>query len=113
MIFFAERVDVFGQVDLPRVGFLAAHELEGRIAVVIGRAAVFPIVVVIGDEVAVDARLVQDLGEGVVEGFERAPAAVQEGQPARHHVASRRHAFKGASREKGPRQLSDGVESAT
>ena len=54
------------------------------------------------------ARLAQQLGEGVVEGLERPPAPVQEGEPAGHHVAPRRHAGHRADvvagRRSGPRR---------
>ena len=81
---------------LPGVAFLAAHELVGVVAVVVGGAAVLPVVEVVGHEVAVDAGLVQQLGEGVVERLQRAPAAVQEGQAAGQHVAPGRHAGQAA-----------------
>ncbi len=77
---------------LPRVALLPAHELVGVVAVVVGRAAILPIVEVVGDQVAVDAGLVQDLRKGVVEGLHRPPTPVQEGKPACQHVAARRHA---------------------
>ena len=41
---------------------------------------------------AVDPVLVKEFGEGVVEGLERAPAAVQESEAPGQHVAPRGHA---------------------
>ncbi len=55
----------------------------------VSRAAVLPVVVVVGDQMRVDIRLLQDLGKGVVEGLEGAPAPVQEGQPPGEQVAAR------------------------
>ena len=58
----------------------------------VGGAAILQVVEVVGDQVAVDAGPVQQLGEGVVERLQRPPAAVQEAQPAGLHVAPCRHA---------------------
>ncbi len=44
-------------------------------------AAVLEVVIVVGDQMAVDAGLPQEVGQVVVEGLERAPGAVQEVQP--------------------------------
>jgi hypothetical protein len=81
---------------LPRVALLAADELVAVVAAVIGGAAVLPVVVVVGDQVAVDAGLVEQLGTRVVERLERAPAAMQEGQPPGLHVPPGRHAGQAA-----------------
>ncbi len=62
----------------------------------VGRAAIFEIMIMVGDEVAVDARLEEDFREGIVEGFERPPTPVQEAQAARLHVAAGRHAGQAA-----------------
>ena len=51
---------------------------------------------VVGHEMAVDAGLVQQFRKGVVEGLQRAPAAVQEGKAAGQHVAPGRHAGQAA-----------------
>ena len=98
---------------LPGVAFLAADEFVAVVAVVVGRAAILQVVEVVGDQVAVDAGLVQQLGEGVVERLQRAPAAVQEVQPARsacraapacragcRHSGCRRSRARAASRSK-------------
>jgi hypothetical protein len=79
----------------PRVALLAADELVAVVAAVIGGAAVLPVVVVVGDQVAVGAGLVEQLGERV-ERLERAPAAMQEGQPPGLHVPPGRHAGQAA-----------------
>ena len=58
----------------------------------VGRAAILPIVEVIGNEMAVDPGVMQQFGERVVERLEWTPAAMQKRQPAGKHVAPRRHA---------------------
>ena len=77
---------------LPLVGLLAADEFEAVVALVIGPAAVREVVVVVGDQVGIDAGLGEQRRERVVERLERAPAPVQEVEPARVQVAARRHA---------------------
>ena len=67
-----------GDDALPRIAFVAARDLPTGVAGVVGGAALLPVVVVIADEVGVDAVVLEDFGHGVVEGFERAPTAVQE-----------------------------------
>src|SRR4029077_4197321 len=77
---------------LPRIAFLTAHELVAVVAIVIGRSAILPIVEVIRHEMAVDPVLEKEFGEGVVEGLERPPAAVQESEAPGQHVAPGGHA---------------------
>ncbi len=55
-------------------------------------AAVLEVVVVVGDQMAVDPGLPEQVGQVVVEGLERAPGAVQEVEPPGLHVAPCRHA---------------------
>ena len=62
----------------PGVALLAAHAVPGGVALVIGGAAVLPIVVVVAHQMGVHAGIAQQLGHGIVEGLQRAPAAVQE-----------------------------------
>ena len=87
-----------GRLDhrLPWVALLAADEIVGVVAVVISGAAVAPVVKMVRDQVRIDALLVQQRRERVVEGFQRAPAAVQEIQAPGMQVAPRRHARQAA-----------------
>ena len=96
MVFLAQALPRRLHHGLPGVPLLAANELVGVVAVVIGEAPVFPVVVVVGDEVAVDALLVEQLGERVVERFQRTPATMQEVEPPGLHVTARRHARQAA-----------------
>ena len=81
---------------LPGVAFLAADELEGVVAVVIGGAAILPVMRMVGDQMAVDAGVVEQLRHRVVERLQRAPASVQKRQTSGQHVAARRHARQAA-----------------
>jgi hypothetical protein len=90
-----------GQVDAadPAVVLLAALELPGVEAVVVPLAAEVEVVVVVGDQVGEDRpgrHPAQLLGQHVVEGLQRAPAALQEVVAAGHELAPRRHAGQGA-----------------
>ena len=58
----------------------------------VAEPAVLEVVVVVGDEMRVDARIAKELGDGVIEGLERPPATMQEVEPAGLDVAARRHA---------------------
>ena len=55
-------------------------------------AAFLEVVVVVGDEVGIDAAFAQKIGKGVVERLERSPPAVQEIQATGLHVPPRGHA---------------------
>src|SRR6185437_34607 len=96
MIEFAQALPMRLHHRLPLVAFLAADEFVAVIARVIGGAAILPVVEMVGDEMAVDAGLAEQLRKGIVERLQRSPAAVQEGEPAGLHVASRRHAGQAA-----------------
>lgn len=63
---------------LPGVALLAPRELIAGIAVVIGGAAVLPVVVVVGAEMRIDPVLFQQLRHGVVKGLQRAPAPMEK-----------------------------------
>ena len=60
------------------IALLPTEALPAVVAVVVGRAAVLPVVGVVGTQVGVDPALPQDLHAGTIKGFQRAPAAVQE-----------------------------------
>ena len=64
MVLFPQPFPMRLHHGLPWIALLSADKLVGVVAVVIGRAAVFPIVKVVRDQVAVDARLVEELGKG-------------------------------------------------
>lgn len=81
---------------LPRIVFLAADEVPGLEARVVGGAAILEVVQVVGDQVGIDAVLAHQLGKRVVERLQRPPAAVHEVQPAGVQVTARRHARKAA-----------------
>ena len=84
-------------MSLPLIALLSAEELEGVETRVIGGAAVGPVVLMVGDQVGVDARLLEQLGHGVVKGFEGSPAAVQEVVSTRVQLASGRHTWHGSA----------------
>ena len=63
---------------LPWIALLPANELVAVVPIVIGGAAILPIVEVVGDQMAVDAGVVQQLGERIVERLQRTPAAMQK-----------------------------------
>ena len=63
---------------LPRVVFLTADEIPGAETAMLGRATILEVVHVVGDEVAMDARVPHDFWKRVVERLERPPAAVHE-----------------------------------
>ena len=50
----------------------------------------------VGYKMGVDAVLLHDLGEGIIKGFQRPPAAMQEMAAASVKVAARRHAGQAA-----------------
>jgi len=77
---------------LPRVALLTAHELPGVVAGVVGGPAIFEIMVVVGDQVRVDTIESEEFRHRVVEGLQRAPAAVQEVHPAGMDFTPGRHA---------------------
>ena len=81
---------------LPGVALLTAHVHPTRIAVVVGGAAILPVVIVVGDQCRVDAVFLQNREGGVVEGFERPPGPMQEIVPSRMQFAPGRHAGHGA-----------------
>ena len=85
-----------GDLAFPGIALLAAHVLPARIAVVVGGAAVFPVVVVVRDKVRVDAVAFQDCESGVVERLVRPPGTVQEVVPAGVQLPACRHARHGA-----------------
>ena len=58
----------------------------------VGGAAVFAVVLVVGGEMGIDAVDLEDFGHGVVEWFERAPASVQKVVAAGVELATGRHA---------------------
>ena len=81
---------------LPRIAFLPADEVVCVVAVVVSRAAVAPVVEMVGDQVGINAMLMQHARQRMVEGLQRPPAAMQEIQSAGVHVAPRRHARQAA-----------------
>ena len=82
----------FGDLAHPGVALLAARELPAVVALVVGRAAVLEVMVVVGDEVRVNAAVLQQFRHRVVEGFQRPPAAVQEVVAPGVQFTARRHA---------------------
>src|SRR3954454_6582257 len=76
----------------PGVTLLPADVFPATVALVIGRAAIFPIMLVVADQVGIDAVLLQDFGHRVVEWLERSPAAVQEIVSPGMQFAPGRHA---------------------
>ncbi len=81
-----------GDLALPGVPLLAAEELEGAEAAVVGGPAVLPVVLVVGGQMGVDAVVLQQFGHRVVERLQRAPAAVQEVVAAGVQLPAGRHA---------------------
>ena len=81
---------------LPAVAFLAAHELVAAEAGVIGGTAILEIMIMVGDQMAVDAMAFQHFRQRMVERLHRPPASVQEADPARLQIAPRRHAGQAA-----------------
>jgi len=81
----------------PGVALLASVKIPGGVAVVVGGSAVFKIMVVIRAEMGVDPVVAQNLGHGIVKGFDRPPTAVQKivapGMqfPARGHTGHTAH----------------------
>jgi len=63
---------------------------------VIGSAAFFEVVLMVGAEMGVNAVLFEDLRHGVVEGFQRSPAAMEEVVAAGVEFASGGHAGQAA-----------------
>ena len=62
----------------------------------IGRPAIGEIMMVVGDQVGVDAMLFHDLRKGVVKGLQRSPAAMQEMAATGMQIAACRHAGQAA-----------------
>ena len=62
----------------PGIALLSAHKFVGGIALVISRPAVFPIMLVVGDDMRVHAILVQQLWHRVVKRLQRTPTAMQK-----------------------------------
>jgi hypothetical protein len=79
-------------VGFPEVPFLAPVELKGTVAGMVGAAAIFPIVVVVGGEVAVDTVALENLRHRIVERFEGTPAPVEKAIAARVEFAAGGHA---------------------
>lgn len=88
------RPDVVGHIA---VAFLAAEPFPGIVAVVIGRAAVLPVVRMVGAQMAVHPVLAQHLEHRAVERLQRAPAAVQEIVFAGMQLPPGRHAGQAAA----------------
>ena len=80
----------------PRIALLPADEVVAVVAGVVGGATILEIMEVVGDEVAVDAGLAQQLGKRIVERLERPPAPVEKAETSGLHVAARRHAGQAA-----------------
>lgn len=83
-------------LPLPGIALLAPEELPGVVAPVVGRPAVLPVVLVVADEVGVDAVPLENLGHGVVERLQRTPAPVEEVVAPGVEFAAGRHAGHGA-----------------
>ena len=62
----------------------------------IGGAAICEIMMMVGYKMGVDAVLLHNLGERIIKGFQRPPAAMQEMAAASVKVAARRHAGQAA-----------------
>ena len=65
-------------VTIPRITFLPPDCIPGGIAAVIGGSAVFPIVVVVRNQMGINPPVFQDFRHRVIEGLQRPPAAMQE-----------------------------------
>lgn len=87
---------VFDLAD-PGVAFLPTQKFEAAVARVVGAAAVFPVVLVVGCQVAVDARFFENFRHGIIERFERPPTAVQKVGPRSVQIAARGHTGHGAN----------------
>ena len=96
----------------PGIVFLAANEVPGAEAAVIGRAAVLEVMHVIGDQMGVDPGFTHHLGKRVVERLERSPAAMHEVQASGMQIAARGHAGQAADemRVEGDRAAGEAVE---
>lgn len=57
----------------------------------VGRTAVLPVVLMVADQMGADAGLFQQLGHGVVKGFQRTPAPVQKVGAAGVQLPASRH----------------------
>jgi len=58
-------------VCLPEIAFLTAHQLITAVAVMVGRAAIFPVVLVIGHEMGVNVISLQNIWHGIVKWLQR------------------------------------------
>jgi hypothetical protein len=57
---------------------LSTNEFERRIPVVIPGPAVFPVMIMVRDEVGINTVVLKELGKRMIKRLERAPAAVKE-----------------------------------
>ena len=85
-----------GHLSHPGIALVAAAELPGVVLGVIGGAALFEVVLMVGAEVGVDAVLLEHLRHGVVEGLERPPTAMEEVVAAGVEFAPGGHAGQAA-----------------
>ncbi len=78
-----ERRGHFGLGSLPDpwIIFLPAEKLPAGVGGVVGGAAGFKVMVMIGDEMAGNALIPQQIGDGIVKGFQRPPTAMEEIRP--------------------------------
>ena len=63
---------------LPVIPLLTAHIFPAAVSVMIGAASILPIMIVVADQMAVNAVFLQDFRHGIIVGLHGAPASVQE-----------------------------------
>ena len=68
----------YPQIRLPGISLLPAGNFPGRISRMVGASAVFPIMLMIADQMGINSVLFQYFRHGVVKRLQGPPAAVQE-----------------------------------
>ena len=63
-------------VPFPRIAFLPTHGFPTAVTCVVGRAAVFPIMLVITDQMGIDIVLLENFGHRIVKWLDGSPTAV-------------------------------------
>ena len=91
MVLRRERFIRRGNARYPRISLLPADEIPTVKGGVIGCAAVLEIVVVVGDQVAMDSRMMHQPRSSHIKRFQRSPRAVQKIQPPGLQVAPGGH----------------------
>ena len=78
-------------MTFPDVSFLPTNEFITAITIMVSRDAIFPVMLMIADEMGHDAMLFEEFRHRVIIGFDWSPTAMQKIVSAGMELASGRH----------------------